>query len=707
MSPTAAERVAAPVASGSKEAHAGAGRGAQHSSGLHAAMQACCCPLHCESLPLLELAAAEAAQPAAAQQHPQQRQQQPVPVAAAGNIKSLLVGLCRAQQLLQEVAFAAYRPDYQGTSQAAALLEALVAAAAAAGASIGFAAATNQDKPGPGTAAAAAAAFTLPEWQQLMWQQRILLSQLIPAELLGVQDSNPADDPACTVHDPSTANLSISSSSSSRGALAGLLQPASLQVLSAGSATAAPAVNMAALVLDCCRFAAVSNTCGDVLAQAVVALGSSAINSPTAAAAGSAACREGEQAVTISLSCSLAVSISTALATALSNGYSSPQQLKQSAAIALGQFLPWASSSEAARVVLRLVPALLGLTGVSKQQQLQLQQGLAAPSAVSLECWSATVQVVCRAVKLFLLHGTWPSSPAQQPAGAGDAASATARAAAEAAAAAAAVGGVGRLRDAKQLAAEQCFRHVSSLLMAVMGALASTSCEVLQPTWTAGTGVAEGSSTSTNQHMGHAHAAAGDQRNPAETAAAAASAELRLMQLCVKELCGLVAALCAQYDCSGVQAVLLQLLMQLSSLIGHGRVVSSTAATSESDASSKAPTADPQHPAAAAAAGGLHAAAAASASAGAEVALQVPPAATRPAWQCVVLPDGATGSKVLLEWVAAQLQQLPPQLQQLLGPGVVHVAEQHLTQVLGRALEPVELDELEGIVTGSAQALEV
>jgi len=718
VSPTAAGRPA-PVALGSKEADTsvgGAGGGAQHNSGLHAAMQACCCPLHCESLPVLELAApvpaTEAAgtgQPAAAQQHPQRRQQQPLPVAAAGNIKAMLLGLCRAQQLLQEVAFAAYRPDYQGTGQAAAILQALVAAAAAAGVSIGFVAAADQDKPGPGTAAAAAAtAFTLPEWQQLMWQQRVLLGQLIPAELLGVQDSDPTKD-ACRVPDSSSIHHTFSSSSSSGGVLATLLQPAGLQVLSASSTTATPAVNMAALVLDCCRFAAVSTTCAEALAQAVLALGSSPTAAARAAAARSAARREAEQTVSISSSCSLAVSISTALATALSGSYSSPQQLKQSTAIALGQFLPWASSSEAARVVLRLVPTLLGLPGAAKQQQLQLQQDT-APSAVSLECWSATVQVVCRAVKLFHLHGTCPSSPAQQPAGPGNAASVTAGAAAEAAAAAAAVGGVGRLSDAKQLAAEQCFRHISLLLVTVMGALPSTNCEVLQPEWTAGTGVAGVSSTSTNQHMGHAHAAAvagaGDQRNPAETAAAAATAELRLMQLCVKELCGLVAALSAQYDCSGVQAVLLQLLMQLCSLVGQGQAVAvhSTAATWDSRVSSKAPTADPQHPAAAAAAdGGLHAADAA----GADVAVQVPPAGTRPAWEWVLLPDGTTGSRVLLEWVAAQLQQLPPQLQQLLGPGVVHVTEQHLSLVLGRALESGELDELERIVTGSAQTWEV
>jgi hypothetical protein len=56
---------------------------------------------------------------------------------------------------------------------------------------------------------------------------------------------------------------------------------------------------------------------------------------------------------------------------------------------------------------------------------------------------------------------------------------------------------------------------------------------------------------------------------------------------------------------------------------------------------------------------------------------------------------------VLLSWVGGQLQQLPQQMQAMVGPGVVHVAEQRLSAVLRRALTAEEGEEIEDAVLGA------
>jgi hypothetical protein len=302
-------------------------------------------------------------------------------------------------------------------------------------------------------------------------------------------------------------------------------------------------------------------------------------------------------------------------------------QIKQALAMALGQFLPWAASHEASRVLLRIVPVLLAAALSLKQQQQQQQVGAQLLGPDAAEVWSAAVQVSCKAVALFLLHGKWPS---------------TAQHGSDPAAAAAA-GGVGDAAAAKQLAAEQCFRHLSVLL-----------AHVSRPA-----GLSQGSQ---GGRAGCTAAGGGTADSTADHTASAVRQQ-RLLQACIKELCGLIGSVSPQYDCTALQAVLLQLLTQLCSLMG-----AETAVTAET---------------------------AAVAAAAATVAEGTAEAAAVPA-----TPSEAAAGLVLLSWVGSQLQQLPQQTQAMVGPGVVHVAEQQLSAVLRRALTAEEIEKVELAVLG-------
>jgi hypothetical protein len=271
------------------------------------------------------------------------------------------------------------------------------------------------------------------------------------------------------------------------------------------------------------------------------------------------------------------------------------------------------------------VPAVLAASVLSKQQQQQQQQqqelGLKSGPPewfVFREVWGSAVQVACKSVMLFLLHGKWPSAAAQAAGGS--------------AAAASVAEGAGDVGTAKQLAAEQCFRHLSVLLLHVMG-------------------VAD--------------------RGAAAAAVAAAQQQLLLLQGCVKELCALIAAVsAAKFDCSVLQAVLLQLLTQLCGLIGQGTIAQQPP-VAQHELSAVGET---ELPANAAAAVGLN------------------------SWECVMLPDGVANIGDLLRWVGQQLQRVPGQMKQLVGPGVVHVVEQQLATILKRQMTAEEVDAVEGVV---------
>jgi hypothetical protein len=635
---------AACAASPTPSAAAAAARVGQQ-LGLDADLSACACPLTCPAVPAwltrttAAAAAAAATGPVTVNGTQDHQELSSPPAATAGaaaaaaataaddGLKWLLLGVCRAQLLLQEQCFAAHRPDFRGSAQAAAVLEALVAAAGCDSMSL-----------------------SVEEWQQLSWQQRLLLWRLV-----------------------------------SSSALVAYLQPASLQqqqqlppadgsnaAAAAAAAAAATGASLPALLLDCCKLAAVSDAAAVSLAAGLfdgvclLANGHHIASLPQPPAVPPAAANAGS-----GLPAAL-VGVTSALAAAVRSAASSRQAAKQGLAMALGQFLPWAAGHEAGRVLLRLAPALLATpamapVNIQQQQQQQQQWGAGAVGDV----WTSVVQVTCKAVVLFLLHGKWPSTAAAQQGSTGGGPPA---AAAAAAAAVLAAGGMGDVGAAKQLAAEQCFRHVSLLLVHIMGSTDSTQQQQQQQEQQQ-QGAEQGSDAG---GVSGADAAA--------AAAAGAGVQLRLLQACVSELCGLIVAVSGQFDCSVLQAVLLQLLTQLCGLIGRGTLPAGA------------------DTAAAAGAGGDAAEGAEAAVAGDSTAAagnEQAAVGVGKAWEGVLLPDGVTSCGVLLGWVGGQVLRLPQQLQQLVGPGVVHVVEQQLAGVLKRQLTDAELEAVEESVVGA------
>jgi hypothetical protein len=407
-------------------------------SALSAPLAACTCPLAVvgagATQQLLHLAGSAVAQ--------QQR-------AAPPELCWLLLGLCRLQQLLQELAWQACRPDYKASGQAAGMLEALVARLASCGVCVQLPESVLEQGD---------SALTQQVLQQLHWQQRLLLSSIISTgnstDLLLLPDS--------------------------------LKQQQQQQQQQQGLVVAAAGSQRWLSLLDCCRMTAVSDAHACELVQAVLA------HSAGPAGGGQAG---------------VATAVTSALAAAARSQLGSPAQLKRGLTLALGQFLPWAAEHEAARVLLRLVPVLLLQASTTAQCERQALQ----------EAWAADMQLACKAAVLFLVHGKWPQQQQQ-----------------DVTAAAPVPQAAGSEAQARQLAAEQCFRHVSGLAVHVMQ-------QVLPRLASSSGGKA--------------------------AAPSSAAAELQLLQSCTQEVCGLVKALSPQYDCGALSAVLLQLLLRLAGFI--------------------------------------------------------------------------------------------------------------------------------------------
>jgi hypothetical protein len=661
----------------------------------------CMCPLVCTAH-----TAAVLAFPAAADASQAEQQQ------SLGAVKWLLLGLCQIQQQLQQAAWLDHRPDYKGSCQTAALLEALVMWLVQHGepASLlllqGDQTQQQQQQQLVGS---------MPEeLQQLTWQQRLLIGCLLR--------------PQQRQTDATASEFSSSSSSSGGGGealLSRLLLPdslASMQPSNGSSNSAAQAPMQLAqarqLLLDCCEFAATSNAHALLLAQQCTR---------TADPAGSPhAVDPPHEQHTIQAPASLTKA--AALAAAVQQ---LPwQQLRRGLTLALGQFLPWAAEHQSARVLLRLLPALLQSTlGQHLQQQQQgvtlLSGALDAVDAsdaghqplqparkVTAMLWCAELQLVVRAAFLFLQHGKWaqPQAAARfnsnSSSGSGS--------------------GTSGLEQARQVAAEQCFRHVSLLVLYI----ASQAREGLASAAAAQSG-SDSCGAGTREGAAQALENTGAGPNSGLNGAADEQASFELVQVCVQELCRLAAALSGCVECSFLQVLLLQLLQQLlagtvnsksAAAAGAGEVTAGAGAAALS-----VPPPPPPVPAAVA-----MPAAAATADQEAGQTVQQRGAASKSVTAVeiaegtkvlgsVVLDntegaeaaDGATGAQPkssgwhsafacagvtygqLLGWVGQQLQLLPEQLQQLLVPAVVHMAEQQLVGLLGRSLIEEESEDLE------------
>ncbi|KAF6265491.1 hypothetical protein COO60DRAFT_958972 [Scenedesmus sp. NREL 46B-D3] len=333
----------------------------------------------------------------------------------------------------------------------------------------------------------------------------------------------------------------------------------------------------------------------------------------------------------------------------------------------------------------------------------------AASSPLHAVLLCAELQLVVRAVFLFLQHGRW----AQPQAGAGLSGSSSGS----------------RWEQARQVAAEQCFRHVSLLVLHITN---SAKQELVV--------VAAADQTDSAAASSQLAAAAAQQQHEASAAVEAGAAgtvthvlSIASVQVCVQELCCLAAALSGCVDCSALQ-VLLLLLQLLQQLLGgaHSRSAVSAGSASASavegllprpplpagpdvatmqavahSASSAAeqavPTTQQQEAVQSVAVGDAagarfaHGAAALSKdddlqadSAGAEA----PP--VLPGWQDQCMFAGVPCGQ-LLSWVGRQLQLLPRQMQQLLVPAAGHMAEQQLAGLLGRSLTEEEVEEVENV----------
>jgi hypothetical protein len=373
-------------------------------------------------------------------------------------LRWLVLGLCGLQQLLQEAAWDACRPEFRAGSQAAAVLEALVSGMARVGVSLRL---LDVERAGAG--------LSMQELLRLSWPQRLLVCRVVAA----ASDADGAADERQQ-----------------------LLQPDSTKQLDCTTATAAGWQPL----LDCCRMAAASEACAQQLLQALQQ--GKAADAPPAAAAP----LDGVAASLARAACRL----------------SGPAALKRELTLALGQFLPWASEAQAARMLLQLAPALLAASGTAAAvaQQPPQERQLAQHGG-------AVMQLAAKATVLFLLHGKWPRTQAQQGGRQPSAASA------------AALQPLGAPAQAKQLAAEQCFRHLSTLGVHAM------------------------------QQGGAAEGDGG------------------VLRACIQETCGTVQALAGAFDCAALGPVLLQLMLQLlrRSLVAAARPDSAAAdATSWADA---------------------------------------------------------------------------------------------------------------------------
>ncbi|KAF8066313.1 hypothetical protein HT031_002636 [Scenedesmus sp. PABB004] len=297
----------------------------------------------------------------------------------------LLLGLCAAEEQLQQAALLELRPDFEGAGQAVAVLEALCFGRPAAGRA-------------EQSAAAPPALLTTEQLQRLPWPQRLLLA-------------------------PAAAGSGASAE------LSALLQPRSLAPGEAGGVESVAGARQ--LLLDCCSFAAASDTHALLLAQALAAAAAGGSGGPDPvppplppppppcpAAGGPASGEPGSQPLR---------DVARGLAAAT---LGLPWELtRQGATLALGQALPWAAEHQAARVLLRLLPALLAAALRPRPPQQQFAGAV----------WLAELQLVARGSLLFLMHGRW----AQRARGAAPA--------------------------ALQAAGEQCFRRASHLAMHAAG----------------------------------------------------------------------------------------------------------------------------------------------------------------------------------------------------------------------------------------------
>jgi hypothetical protein len=629
------------------------------------------------------------------------------------SVKWLLLGLCQIQQQLQQAAWHDHRPDYKGSRQTAALLEALVMWLVEHGESASL---TLQGDNQQQQQQQQLTGVTVAELQQLTWQQQLLLSCLL----------QPQKGNLAATGSHSSSSSSSSSSSGVEGELKRLLQPDSLVARSASSNNSAlpgaplQLAHARQLLLDCCDFAAASNAHALLLAQQCMRLAN-----PADAAAGVSAV---DDPPLLLVADTAARSVAAALAAAVQQ--LQWPMLRQGLTLALGQFLPWAAEHQAARVLLRLLPALLQATlaqplqqqqqGVSSscaaldalsasdagQRLLQHQQQQGA-GQVSAGLWCCELQLVVRAVFLFLQHGRWAQPQAVAEVNSNSSSSS---------------GGGSGIEQARQLAAEQCFRHMSLLVLHIAsqarGGLASAAA-------------AHSSSSSSSSSAGITQAAATAQKGTGVgPVIGSADSSVELVQVCVQELCRLAAALLGCVDCSSLQVLLLQLLQQLiagaanSEAAGAGGVVGGADAArppmpppppapTATEVPAAAATADDrasqtllqQHPASILTAPGdaddhlqAHDAAVQSRVEGAAAADARPVTPTLPSgWKDEYAYAGVTYGQ-LLGWVGQQLQLLPQQMQQLLVPAVVHMAEQQLHGLLGRSLTDKEVEGLEDVL---------
>jgi hypothetical protein len=314
-------------------------------------------------------------------QVPPPAQQQALALLQATDWPALLLGLCHVSHQLHHQARLLGQPDYISHSQSSALAAALAQLLARREA----AAADERARSWLGQRLGA-----------LPWAQRVVLLPVL----------------ACAEGDAEWAEL---------------LQPASLagqaaaRVHANGSASAsADALQLQHamdLLLDCCSFSAA----GELHAAELAA----AFASPAGDSGGSA---DGGGGTGLGELRRLAQALAAAARQLPGNA------ARRGLMLALGQVLPFASEPQAARVLLLVLPAVVPVL-------LPAGSLTAADPAIAITRASASalftcMQLVCRAVYLFLLHGSWCHGfPA-----------------------------------AAQAAAEQCFRHLATLTLHMLEA---------------------------------------------------------------------------------------------------------------------------------------------------------------------------------------------------------------------------------------------
>jgi hypothetical protein len=580
------------------------------------------------------------------------------------------------------------------------------------------------------------------ELQQLSWQQRMLMSSLLlpPANKHQAQpEASQQQQPDGQMAEEEEEEEEEEETSSCLQHL--MLLPASLaETSSYGAATAAVAgstpsqppqppqqqlVHVQQLLLDCCHFAAASDQHAAQLASAM--LTSQQTPSPTAAAAVAEADVGGRGAAVQAGGNQYAAQVAARLAAAVAQ--CSWQLIRQGSLLALGRFLPFAAEAAAARVLLQLFPPLLWVKSVQQQQQqcVTIYEAAKDPcydtaysSSFQGAVWVAEVQLLCRAVVVLLTHSRWLQPTCVAGPRTGKEASGTTSSKSITSSS-----NVTEVEVAQQAAAEQCFRHISMLVMQLLGEQRTAAAAAAAPLRGSGNHLSAITTTTAISSTSRDRSGSPDFTESDNRL----ECRVDLLRVCVQQICGMVSVLEATVDCQALQVLLLQLLTQLchfrrlaAALTAHAR----GAADASSSSSSCGGVYMEQNPArctgrlpavAPATIGGGGAAVTAAANGASATATDA--AGVETATDIIEDIDGSTGAELqgslhlhtvtwqqcvvcaglsveeMLQWLRQQLRLLPPAMRQLLSQAIVALCEAQLTAALGRGMTDAELDEVE------------